>query len=83
MVSEAIFKFFNIFDEIFSTDIVFFIFLYQRWVYNVDTKRVNEFGFSAEMLEEKNKAAAANGQPKAIEASAADKPKDAADKKDD
>jgi hypothetical protein len=35
------------------------------------------------MLEEKNKAAAAaNGQPKAIEASAAP-PKDAADKKDD
>jgi hypothetical protein len=57
---------------------VFFIFLYQRWVYNVDTKRVNEFGFSAEMLEEKNKA---NGKPAAIKASDAP-PKDAADKKE-
>lgn len=34
------------------TDIVFFIFLYQRWIYKVDSKRINEFGFSAEMLEE-------------------------------
>lgn len=33
-------------------DIVFFIFLYQRWQYKVDKKRVNEFGFSAEMEEE-------------------------------
>ncbi|GBP41438.1 Cleft lip and palate transmembrane protein 1 homolog [Eumeta japonica] len=30
-------------------DIVFFIFLYQRWIYKVDHKRVNEFGFSGEM----------------------------------
>ncbi|XP_058454115.1 putative lipid scramblase CLPTM1 [Malaya genurostris] len=36
----------------FRDDIVFFIFLYQRWIYKVDLKRVNEFGFSAEMLEE-------------------------------
>lgn len=35
-----------------SSDIVFFIFLYQRWIYKVDSKRINEFGFSAEMLEE-------------------------------
>lgn len=34
----------------FRDDIVFFIFLYQRWIYKVDLKRVNEFGFSAEML---------------------------------
>ena len=31
-------------------DIVFFIFLYQRYVYKEDKSRVNEFGFSAEML---------------------------------
>lgn len=45
-------------------------------------KRVNEFGFSAEMLEKKEaeKLTGANGQP-AIEASAA--PKAPADKKDD
>lgn len=28
---------------------MFFIFLYQRWIYKVDHKRVNEFGFSGEM----------------------------------
>ncbi|VVC89890.1 unnamed protein product [Leptidea sinapis] len=33
----------------FRDDIVFFIFLYQRWIYKVDHKRVNEFGFSGEM----------------------------------
>lgn len=30
------------------TDIVFFIFLYQRWIYRVDLKRVNEFGTTGE-----------------------------------
>lgn len=38
----------------FRDDIVFFVFLYQRWIYKVDSKRVNEFGFSGEMLEEAN-----------------------------
>ena len=28
---------------------MFIIFLYQRWIYKVDVKRVNEFGFSGEM----------------------------------
>jgi hypothetical protein len=27
---------------------VFFIFLYQRWIYRVDPKRVNEFGTSGD-----------------------------------
>lgn len=40
----------------FRDDIVFFIFLYQRWIYKVDSKRLNEFGFSGEMLEEAEKA---------------------------
>ena len=30
------------------TDIVFLIFLYQRWIYPVDKTRVNEFGQSGE-----------------------------------
>ncbi|KAI5709718.1 hypothetical protein M8J75_002678 [Diaphorina citri] len=30
-------------------DIVFFIFLYQRWIYKIDPTRVNEFGYSAAM----------------------------------
>jgi hypothetical protein len=45
----------------FRDDIVFFIFLYQRWIYKVDSKRVNEFGFSAEMLEEQQKLKDAGG----------------------
>ncbi|XP_059485713.1 putative lipid scramblase CLPTM1 [Neocloeon triangulifer] len=36
----------------FRDDIVFFIFLYQRWIYKTDPSRLNEFGFSAEMEQE-------------------------------
>lgn len=36
----------------FRDDIVFFIYLYQRHIYRVDPKRVNEFGTSQEMLEQ-------------------------------
>ena len=39
----------NVFHFI-STDIIFLIFLYQRYIYRVDPKRVNEFGISGEML---------------------------------
>jgi hypothetical protein len=56
------------------TDIVFFVFLYQRWIYKVDSKRVNEFGFSAEMLEQKAKENSTE-QP-AIEKSPTDKKDD-------
>ena len=48
----------------FRDDIVFCIFLYQRWIYKTDLTRVNEFGFSGEMeaeLKEKKVG------PKAIE----------------
>merc|ERR1719360_379344 len=34
----------------FRDDIVFFIFLYQRYIYKEDPTRVNEYGFSAEMV---------------------------------
>lgn len=44
----------------FFTDIVFFIFLYQRWIYKVDKSRVNEFGYSGEMEEAKKKVANGN-----------------------
>ena len=30
------------------TDVVFFIYLYQRWIYPMDPHRVNEFGTSAD-----------------------------------
>ncbi|KAJ2949851.1 hypothetical protein O0L34_g11167 [Tuta absoluta] len=39
----------------FRDDIVFFIFLYQRWIYKVDQSRLNEFGFSGEMEKKGNK----------------------------
>lgn len=34
--------------SVFRDDLIFCIFLYQRWIYRVDNTRVNEFGFSAE-----------------------------------
>lgn len=34
------------------TDIIFCIYVYQRWIYRVDPKRVNEFGTSGDMFEE-------------------------------
>lgn len=36
----------------FRDDIVFFIYLYQRYIYRVDHSRVNEFGYSGDMLDE-------------------------------
>merc|ERR550532_1230730 len=36
----------------FRDDIVFFIFLYQRYIYRVDHSRVNEFGYSGDMLDQ-------------------------------
>lgn len=29
-------------------DLIFLIYLYQKWIYPVDKKRVNEFGFGGE-----------------------------------
>ena len=34
----------------FRDDIIFLIYVYQRWIYRVDPKRVNEFGISGEDL---------------------------------
>ncbi|GFP93378.1 cleft lip and palate transmembrane protein 1 homolog [Phtheirospermum japonicum] len=34
--------------SVFRDDVIFLIYLYQRWVYPVDKKRVNEFGFGGE-----------------------------------
>lgn len=33
---------------VFRDDVVFLIFLYQRWIYRVDKNRVNEFGFTGD-----------------------------------
>merc|ERR1719229_1528432 len=74
----------------FRDDIVFFIFLYQRYIYRVDHSRVNEYGYSGEMLEEKEKAAIENGGAAATPAihenekrAVADKEKTAEEKKTD
>lgn len=68
---------------LFIADIVFFIFLYQRWIYKVDSKRVNEFGFSAEMLDEKAMLAASQTGAQAAIADAAPVAKPIAEKKKD
>ena len=36
----------------FRDDIIFLIYLYQRWVYRVDHSRVNEFGISGDDIKE-------------------------------
>jgi hypothetical protein len=33
-------------------DIIFIIYIYQRWIYRVDPKRVNEFGTSGDMTDQ-------------------------------
>ncbi|CAL8463959.1 g3494 [Coccomyxa elongata] len=45
--------------SVFRDDIVFLVYLYQRWIYRVDKKRANEFGFSAEPEERATGEAAA------------------------
>ncbi|XP_038592646.1 cleft lip and palate transmembrane protein 1 homolog, partial [Micropterus salmoides] len=57
-------------------DVVFFIYLYQRWIYRVDPNRVNEFGTSG-VDQSQNNTAAADAAPAAI----TDKPEE--DKKKD
>lgn len=41
-------------------DVVFFIYLYQRWIYRVDPNRVNEFGTSGVDHTQNSTAEAAN-----------------------
>ncbi|CAN1184490.1 Putative lipid scramblase CLPTM1 [Linum perenne] len=50
--------------SVFRDDIIFLIYLYQRWVYPVDKKRVNEFGFGGE--EEQASITAGDGDPAAV-----------------
>ncbi|KAJ3675504.1 hypothetical protein LUZ60_004546 [Juncus effusus] len=40
--------------SVFRDDVIFLIYLYQRWKYPVDKKRVNEFGFGGEEEETQN-----------------------------
>ena len=38
----------NSHSHTYFADLIFLIYLYQRWVYPVDKKRINEFGFGGE-----------------------------------
>jgi len=51
-------------------DIIFCIYLYQRWIYRVDPKRVNEFGTSGEMVDQPQVADGQNGTVPAIDSTA-------------
>ncbi|GAB1610271.1 cleft lip and palate transmembrane protein 1 homolog [Argonauta hians] len=46
----------------FRDDIVFFIYLYQRYIYRVDPQRLNEFGTSQDMLEPNGAVALREGE---------------------
>lgn len=54
----------------FRDDIIFCIYVYQRWIYRVDPKRVNEFGTSAEMLDDQQVADGQNGTVPMLDSSA-------------
>lgn len=45
-----------------TRDIVFLIYLYQRWIYRVDYSRVNEFGQGGEEPEESKEGESAQGE---------------------
>ena len=53
----------------FRDDIIFFIYLYQRWIYPIDKKRTNEFGTPGEG--EGQEVALNQSQPQAAAAAAA------------
>ena len=48
--------------SVFRDDIIFAIFLYQRWIYREDRMRTNEFGVSGVDIEERDKALAAKSK---------------------
>ncbi|CAM6082675.1 unnamed protein product [Calypogeia fissa] len=52
--------------SVFRDDVIFLIYLYQRWVYPVDKKRVNEFGFGGPDGEEIVAAGALEGSNASI-----------------
>ncbi|KMZ64783.1 putative Cleft lip and palate transmembrane protein [Zostera marina] len=38
--------------SVFRDDLIFVIFIYQKWIYPVDKKRINEYGFGGEEVDE-------------------------------
>ncbi|KAH7681429.1 Cleft lip and palate transmembrane 1 protein [Dioscorea alata] len=49
--------------SVFRDDLIFLIYLYQRWIYPVDKKRVNEFGFGGEDADQRLAATDASAAP--------------------
>nr|AFK13845.1 cleft lip and palate transmembrane protein CLPTM1 [Beta vulgaris subsp. vulgaris] len=54
--------------SVFRDDVIFLIYLYQRWVYPVDKKRVNEFGFGGEDESQSSEAIEATKEGQSSEA---------------
>ncbi|XP_052195403.1 uncharacterized protein LOC127803317 [Diospyros lotus] len=50
--------------SVFRDDVIFLIYVYQRWIYPVDRKRVNEFGFAGEEDENQTAVVDATAQVK-------------------
>lgn len=48
--------------SVFRDDVIFLIYLYQRWIYPVDKSRVNEFGFGGDTKKEENEQGGSEGQ---------------------
>ncbi|KAJ8976025.1 hypothetical protein NQ317_003566 [Molorchus minor] len=51
----------------FRDDIVFLVYLYQRWMYPVDKTRQNEFGFSGEQAENRDQRSITAGDQSVVE----------------
>lgn len=64
----------------FRDDIIFIIYLYQRWIYRVDLKRVNEFGVSGEDLDTTKKQLVVPGDDSKSDVSESTRPKSIKDK---
>lgn len=50
----------------FRDDIIFIIYLYQRWIYRVDLSRMNEFGISGEDMQPSTGATSIDAAPQAL-----------------
>merc|ERR1719229_965005 len=62
-------------------DVIFFIYLYQRYIYPIDPKRMNEFGTSQEMLQTPELPPGEEGDAAAADAAAAAGEEEEEDKK--
>jgi hypothetical protein len=64
-----------------SADLIFLIYLYQRWKYPVDKKRVNEFGFGGEDEQQARQTLEGSESSAAVQQTAAEAETSTEDKK--